>query len=165
MTPGRRMLPFPALSAGITLLWVVIAGSYTINSLLLGAFVAIALPAIMLPFLPDLPRVRRPGKAIALFVRVCGDIIAANWEVAGLVLGPQSRLQPRFFTVPLGTTDPFVATLLGSIVSLTPGTVSIDIDMDAGTLFIHGLRVIDEAGTIATIKQRYEAPLKEIFQC
>ncbi len=165
MTLGRRLLPFPALSAGIALLWLLIAGSYTINSLLLGTAIGVALPAIMLPFLPDLPRVRRPGKAIALFARVCGDIIAANWEVAGLVLGPPSRLQPRFFTVPLDTADPFVATLLGSIVSLTPGTVSIDIDMDAGTLFIHGLRIIDEASTIATIKQRYETPLKEIFQC
>lgn len=165
MTPGQRLIPFPALSAGITLLWVLIAGSYTVNSLLFGAVVGVVLPAIMLPFLPDLPRVRRPGKAIALFVRVCGDIIAANWEVAGLVLGPPSRLRPRFFSVPLDTADPFVATLLGSIVSLTPGTVSIDIDMDAGTLFIHGLRVTDEARAIATIKQRYEAPLREIFQC
>lgn len=164
MTGRSRFLPYPLLSLGIALVWVLIAGSFTLNSLLLGLALGIVLPVFTLPYLTDLPRVRRPGKAIALFFRVCGDIVVANWEVARLVLGPTSRLAPRFFTVPLTTDDPFIATLLGSIVSLTPGTVSIDIDMEAKTLFVHGLRITDEAATIATIKQRYEAPLMEIFQ-
>lgn len=164
MKRRSRLLPYPLLSVGIALLWLVIAGSYTPNSLLLGLAIGLALPAFILPFLPDLPRVHRPARAIALFLRVCGDIILANWEVARLVLGPASRLAPRFFIVPLSTDDPFVATLLGSIVSLTPGTVTIDIDMQAGTLLIHGLRITDEAATITTIKQRYEAPLMELFQ-
>lgn len=160
-----RLLPFPFLSLGITLLWLVIAGTYTPNSLLLGAAIGLALPAITLPFLPDLPRMRRPGRAIALFGVVLRDIVVANWEVAGLVLGPRHRLKPRFFTVPLATSDPFVATILGSIISLTPGTVTIDIDMESASLLVHGLCITNEAATIAAIKARYEAPLKEIFQC
>ena len=58
-----------------------------------------------------------------------------------------------------------VSMLLGSIVSLTPGTVSIEIDMDAKRLFVHALDVADREQLIATIKSRYEAPLKEIFAC
>jgi multicomponent K+:H+ antiporter subunit E len=50
-------------------------------------------------------------------------------------------------------------------VSLTPGTVSIDIDRATRMLRVHALNVADEAELIATIKRRYEAPLKEVFGC
>jgi multicomponent K+:H+ antiporter subunit E len=66
---------------------------------------------------------------------------------------------------PLDLREDFSITLLASTVSLTPGTVSADVSADRGTLLIHALDVADEAALIAQIKQRYEAPLKEIFEC
>ena len=67
--------------------------------------------------------------------------------------------------MPLDIDDPFVATLLGSIVSLTPGTVSVDIDRSRGVLQVHALHVEDPAAASAQIKSRYEAPLREVFAC
>lgn len=160
-----RLLPYPALTLGVAGLWLIVASSYTLNSLLLGLFLGLVLPLAMRAFLEDIPRIRRPLLALRLFARVCGDIFVANWQVARQVLGPIDRLRPAFITVPLDTRDPFVSTLLGSIVSLTPGTVSIEIDIEAGTLFAHALNVADEAVAAATIKHRYEAPLREIFGC
>jgi multicomponent K+:H+ antiporter subunit E len=58
-----------------------------------------------------------------------------------------------------------VATILGSIITLTPGTVSIDIDRERRILHVHALDVEDTAGLVSEIKTRYEAPLKEIFGC
>jgi multicomponent K+:H+ antiporter subunit E len=58
-----------------------------------------------------------------------------------------------------------VATLLGSIVSLTPGTVSVEIERERKVLLVHALDADDPPGLIATIKSRYEAPLKEVFRC
>ena len=51
------------------------------------------------------------------------------------------------------------------MVTLTPGTVSVDLDLGAGVLVVHGLLVDDEARMAAGIKTRYEARLKEIFAC
>jgi multicomponent K+:H+ antiporter subunit E len=165
MSIFARLFPHPALTLGVAGLWVVVASSYTLNSLLVGLVLGFILPLSLRAFLEDVPRIRRPQLALRLFVRVCGDIFVANWQVARQVLGPIDRLRPAFITVPLDTRDPFVTTLLGSIVSLTPGTVSIEIDTKNGTLFAHALNVADEAATAATIKRRYEAPLKEIFGC
>lgn len=169
MSALRRIFPAPALSAGVAGLWLVVASSFTLNSLLMALAVGTLLPLATRNFWPDRPRLVRPGLAITHFLKVCGDIIVANWEVARLVLGPVSRLKPAFFTVPLEVAHPFVATLLGATVSLTPGTVSVEIVRDASGrathLFVHGLNVEDEARTIATIKARYEAPLLEMFRC
>jgi multicomponent K+:H+ antiporter subunit E len=56
-------------------------------------------------------------------------------------------------------------TMLTSIISLTPGTVSADLSSDHKTLLVHGLDVPDAAELVAIIKQRYEAPLLEVFTC
>ena len=73
------------------------------------------------------------------------------------------RLQPAFVAVPLDIKEELPITLLASTVSLTPGTVSSELSSDHKWLYIHALHVTDEQALIATIKSRYEAPLKEIF--
>lgn len=165
MTVLNRILPLPFVSLAILGLWMVLAGSPSLGQLILGTALGIAIPLATKPFWPDSPRVTRPLVGVMLFVRVVGDILIANWEVARLVLGPVERLRPDFVEVPLDISHPFVATLLGSIVSLTPGTVSIEIDIGARRLLVHALDIADRQHLIATIKSRYEAPLKEIFAC
>ena len=90
---------------------------------------------------------------------------AFEGAVARRVVGPVARLKPAFVEMPLDLRDPFVATLLGSIVSLTPGTVSITVDQERWVLCLHALDVPDPDALIRQIKHRYEAPLMEIFAC
>ncbi|MDP2794526.1 MAG: Na+/H+ antiporter subunit E [Sulfurisoma sp.] len=161
----RRILPRPALSAAIFLLWAALANAASPGMLLLGALLALALPFVTRPFWPDAPRLARPGTALRLAARVAVDIVVANWAVARRVAGPLARLEPAFVEVPLDLRDPFVATILASIVSLTPGTVSIDVDQERWVLSLHALDAPDPGALIREIKQRYEVPLKEIFAC
>lgn len=93
------------------------------------------------------------------------NILVANVAVARRVLGPIAKLRPAFVEVPLDLRDPFAATILGSIVSLTPGTVSIDVNQTRWVLVLHALDAPDPRELMAAIKARYEAPLKEIFPC
>ncbi len=165
MTVLRRLLPQPFVSLAVLALWMALAPSPSAGNLILGAAVALAIPWLTHPFWPDRPRVARPLAATLLFIRVLGDIVTANIEVARLVLGPLDRLNPHFIDIPLDIDDPFVATILASIITLTPGTLSVDIDRESRRLLVHALNVTDQAALIDDIKQRYEAPLKEIFRC
>lgn len=160
-----RLLPQPVISVLIIVLWLAVVSSFTLGSLVMATIVAVAIPLLVQGFWTDRPAMRRPLSALLLFGRVLADIVMANIEVARLVLGPIHRLHPAFITVPLDLESPYVATILGSIVSLTPGTVSVDIDPEARTLFVHALNAPDEAALVRSIKSRYEAPLKEIFGC
>lgn len=164
----RRLLPQPVTSALIFGLWLALANSLAPGTLLMGGCLALLLPLATRRFWPYAPRVRRPLVALRLLGRVLGDILRANLTVARQVLGPVDKLRPAFFEVPVAIEDPFVATLLGGIISLTPGTVTIDIVTEGGTvkrLLVHGLDVPDEAAAVAEIRTRYEQPLKEIFGC
>src|SRR5690606_16384255 len=122
-------------------------------------------PILTYPFWPEPPPQAKISAALRLFCVLLWDILIASLDVARLVLGPMKRIKPSFVDIPLDIQDPFVGTLLAGIVSLTPGTVSIDIIQSQRVLRLHVLHVEDEAAVIEFIKTRYEKPLKEIFSC
>lgn len=160
-----RVLPRPYLSFIILALWLILAPNFNAGNVFLGGILAIATPLLTASFWPEPLRVQRPLTGLRLLARLIVDILIANIIVARLVLGPMARLQPHFVEVPIDIDDDFVATMLGSIIALTPGTVFIDLDRERRVLFIHALNVADPAALVTTIKTRYEAPLKETFGC
>lgn len=159
----NRLLPHPLLSALLGLTWLGLNNTLDPAHVLLGAGIALLLPPLIGRFLPDLPRLRAPGALFRLLLVVLGDIVVANLEVARRILGPESALRPAFVQVPLDLQDPLGVAALAAIVTLTPGTVSADLSDAGGTLIVHALHVDDETRLVATIKQRYEAPLRAIF--
>lgn len=161
----RRWFPHPILSAAIFLLWAALTNAASAGALAVGALLAALMPLASRRFWPDTPRLANRGAILRLAARVGLDILVANLAVARRVLGPLDRLRPAFVEVPLDLRDPFAATILGSIVSLTPGTVSIDVDRTRWVLSIHALDAPDPQALARDIKARYEAPLREIFAC
>ena len=158
-----RLLPQPLMSILILGLWLVLAPAPGMGQMLIGMVLALVLPWATRGFWPDPPRLADPVAGLRLTGRVLFDIVTANIEVARQVVGPLARLNPDFLEVPLDLRDPFVATLLGSIVSLTPGTVSVEIDQDV--MLVHALHVEDADAAVAHIKARYEEPLRKVFAC
>ena len=161
----KRFFPHPALSVAIFLLWMALNNASSLAHAVLALILAIGLPLLTHRFWPEHPPKVKLLPAIRLFGVVLWDILMASIDVAKLVLGPTKRIKPAFIEVPLDMQDPFVGTLLASIVSLTPGTVSIDIDRSRWVLQVHALNVEDREVIIQSIKTRYEQPSKEIFSC
>lgn len=161
----RRLLPHPVLSLFMLVLWLLLANQISGGHLVLGAVLAWLIPFVTQSFWPQEMTLGRPWIALKFTFMVLGDIILANWVVARLILGRPKNLKPAFMKVPLDLTQDFSITVLASTISLTPGTVSADLSPDSRYLLVHTLHTEDPAETVATIKQRYEAPLKEIFEC
>jgi multicomponent K+:H+ antiporter subunit E len=161
----KRWLPFPLLSAVLAACWLLLAAEISVAHILLAALLAVSIPLLVAPFLDHLPRVISPLAAARLILLVTWDIVLANVAVARLVLGPTARLRPAFIHVPLALSNPQSIALLASIITMTPGTVSSDIDPERRTLLVHVLDCADAEQLVADIKHRYEEPLLEIFGC
>lgn len=171
-----KWLPTPFMSLLLFLVWLLLNNSLSVGHILLAAILAIVIPLAINPFRTKQPLIIKPGLAFRHLLLVLYDIITANVEVAMLILGPTKKLTPGFVKVPLDLTHSMPITILASTVSLTPGTVSAEVYPWAESvsddktpeqkyLLIHVLNLQDEQALINTIKERYEAPLKEIFQC
>ncbi len=161
----RKWLPHPVLSFLMLIVWLMMVGTVAPGQIVLGLILAIGIPLLIRPFLDDLPPVQAPAKAIRLVLVVTYDIVVANITVAKLVLGPSSRLHPVFVEIPLELKRTQSITLLASIITMTPGTVSADLSEDHRRLLVHVLDGSDPEGVVTEIKQRYEKPLMEIFGC
>lgn len=95
---------------------------------------------------------------------VLWDILVANLNVARLILSHPGKLRPAFVDVPLGLKGEVAISLLANTISLTPGTVSVEISPDRHCLRVHALDAPDPDGLVQEIKVRYEAPLKKVFE-
>ncbi len=158
-----RFLPHPLISLVVLLAWLVLNASLDALTWVSGALLAVVLPRITRRFW-RYPVVIRSWPLLILFgLRVLLDIIVANVKAIGLLLRTPESLQPAFFIVHLELTNPVAITVLANTITLTPGTVSADLSSRQERLLVHGLHVPDIEAAIADIKQRYEAPLKEIF--
>jgi multicomponent K+:H+ antiporter subunit E len=152
------------VSAALLVVWLLLNGTLAAGHVLLGAFLAWLLPLVTTPFANAHPRIRRPLAIARLALVVLRDIVVANVEVARRVLGPERRLSPGFVRIPLTVTDPYAIAALANIVTMTPGTLSADIEPGNRHLVVHAFHLVDADALVADIKARYEAPLREIFE-
>jgi len=159
-----RLLPHPLLSAILLVIWLLLANELSVAHLLLGALLGWAVPLYTARFWPDQVQVRRPLLLLRFIGVVLYDILVANVTVAGLILGRQERLQPAFVVLPLALRSDLAISLLANTVSLTPGTVSAYLSADRRCLIIHSLHSTAPDEMLATIRRRYETPLKEILE-
>jgi multicomponent K+:H+ antiporter subunit E len=160
----RRWLPAPLLSATLLAVWLLLNNTLDPAHVVLGALLAVVVPWFTEPLRPERPRLRRPLVIVRLGLVVLWDIVLSNIEVARRILGPEAAIRPAFVWVPLDLADPHAIVSLAGIITMTPGTLSAELSADRRHLLVHAFNVDDEAGLVAQIKARYEAPLKEIFE-
>jgi multicomponent K+:H+ antiporter subunit E len=161
------LLPHPLLSLLLLASWLSLNNSLAPGQVFLGAVLALAIPVFTRRFWPEPLLVHRPGRLLGYAALLLYDIVVANLQVAALILGPRARLAPAYVRVPLDLRNDFAVTILASTVTLTPGTISVDIAGDGSggrVLVVHALRCLDPSELIRSIKDRYERRLMEILE-
>ena len=171
MTPTARdaeprlgWLPHPVLSLVLAAVWLLLQQSLAPAVLLTGALLAWGLPRLLHGFIGGAVHPRAPGQALRLGAVVLVDIVMSNITVARIVLNPWADPQPAWVPVALDAQHPSAVTLLATIITMTPGTVSCVVDAQRHQILVHALDCRDAAGLAAQIKQRYERPLRRIFE-
>ena len=99
---------------------------------------------------------------LPLFLWEC---FKANLDVAYRVLHPQLPIYPGIVKVKTILTADSALTFLANSITLTPGTMSVDIDRDNGILYVHWIDVKtkDMEQATKTIVERFEKILRKIF--
>lgn len=161
----RRLLPHPLLAPILAVVWLLLNNTLAFGHVVLGLLLGWLIPMFALSFWSERVRIYRPLVLAGFLGRVVIDILLANMTVARLVLGPPRKLRPKFLQVPLDLTHELAVSMLANTICLTPGTLSARLSPDRKFLLVHALDAADPAEIVASIKSRYEKPLKEIFEC
>lgn len=73
-------------------------------------------------------------------------------------------MKPGIVKVPLDAKSDIEITLLANLISLTPGTLSLDVSNDRKVLYVHAMYISDKEKFINDIKQGFERRLLEILR-
>lgn len=155
----------PAFTIALfALAWLAVSGSFTIPNLLLGIVAgALSLALIRDHIRPDGRRIR-PLKLLSLLLLFIKELALSAWKVAVLVASPKMALKPGIFAFPLTVDRDFEITLLANLITLTPGTLSVDVSADRKVLYVHALDCSDPVGARRDIAGGFEKKILEAFR-
>ncbi|PWH81422.1 Na+/H+ antiporter subunit E [Brumimicrobium oceani] len=92
------------------------------------------------------------------------ELIKANLQVAADVITPKFYMEPGIIAYPLNAKSDLEITLLANVITLTPGTLSLDISDDRKVLYIHAMYVHDKEEFIDGIKNGFEKRILNIVR-
>lgn len=93
------------------------------------------------------------------------EVFRANLQVAYAVLHPRYRLRPGVIAVPLDARSDAEITLLANLITLTPGSLTIDVSADRKVLYVHTLDMGDDPARFRReIKEGFERRLLEVMR-
>ncbi len=94
------------------------------------------------------------------------EVLKANLDVAYRVVHPALPINPGIVKVKTSLRSDIACTLLANSITLTPGTMSVDLDMDEAILYVHWIDVRSQDIELATriIVERFERILRKIFE-
>ncbi|AVA20815.1 Na+/H+ antiporter subunit E [Rhizobium sp. LEGMi198b] len=148
----------------LAIVWVAITGSASFLNLVLG-FVLSALALAMIRESHGgvlyLERLRRILALLLLFLR---ELAKSAWAVAVTVMSPKMDVKPGIFAFPLTVDRDFEITLLANLITLTPGTLSVDVSDDRKTLYVHALDCSDPEMLKRGIADGFERRIMEAFR-
>jgi multicomponent Na+:H+ antiporter subunit E len=105
--------------------------------------------------------VRRLAGAVVYFA---WQVVLANVRMAYYVLAPLNRMRPGIIAVPLDIKSDVEITMLANVITLTPGTLSLDASTDRRTLYVHAISVDDPAVFRAETKEGFERMVREVCE-
>ncbi|MCS7235886.1 MAG: Na+/H+ antiporter subunit E [Armatimonadota bacterium] len=107
---------------------------------------------------------RRAWAVVRLVAVAAWAIARANLRLAVLVLNPLRLNRPRFIRVPIRVRKDAAITALANLITLTPGTLTVDVAPDRTSLLVHVFDLEEEEAAVAEIQDRLERVVAEVFE-
>lgn len=149
----------------LAIAWVAVTGSASLHNLVFGFLLgALARVVIRDSFGGKGGHIPRIGPLLSLAALFLKELSLSAWKVTVTVLSPDMKLKPGIFAFPLTVTSDFEITLLANLITLTPGTLSVDVSTDRRTLYVHALDCSDAEASKRDIANGFERKIMEAFR-
>lgn len=142
--------------------WGAVWGSFAPGSLLLGFLVGYAALRVTRPLYGPTRYFERAGRIVRLAGFFLVELVKSNARVAWEVLTPVTYSRPGVVAVPLEVESDLEILLLTDLITLTPGTLSLDLSEDRRTLYVHAMFIDDVEALRRELKDGMERRVLEV---
>ncbi len=146
------------------LLWAAVSGSFALLNLAFGFILSAVALYLLREQTGGTGYLARAWRISSLFLLFMKELALSAWKVALLVISPNMNLKPGIFALPLTVDRDFEITLLANMITLTPGTFSVDVSDDGRFLYVHAIDCSDKEAAIRDIKEGFERKILEAFR-
>ena len=146
----------------IAFLWMFLTVSFNASTFIVGFLLGALMLWITKGFFPGRFYMHRVWAVIYLIGLFFKELISANIQVLLLLIQPKMPIKPAIFALPIVLEKDWEITLLSTLITLTPGTLVIDVSEDSKTLYIHALNYGDADEAIDSIKNTFEKAIQEV---
>ncbi|MXY25537.1 MAG: sodium:proton antiporter [Acidobacteria bacterium] len=144
--------------------WCALFGTFDLGTFLWGFLLAFAALSLSSPMLGQTAYFKRVLLAARLGAYFLYELTVSSFQVAWDVITPSHGSSPGIIAVPLDIEEPIQITVLANLISLTPGSLSLDVSPDGKTLYVHEMFVDDPDETRRRIKTGFERLVREAMQ-
>jgi multicomponent Na+:H+ antiporter subunit E len=149
----------------LAVIWAALWGSFTLTQLVVGFHVGFVTLWIAQPlFGGPSGYYLRAYRIVRLVLFFLYDLIMSSFRVAYDVLTPEDKSNPAILHMPLDVKSDIEILLVTNLISLTPGTLSLDVTPDRKTLIVHAMFADDPDAVIESLKSGMERMVKEVFE-
>ena len=106
---------------------------------------------------------KRMITVIALFLNFLKEVVVSGWTTAGIILRGNGDLHPGFARMSYGDLGDNAASLLAALITLTPGTTAIEIDVQRREFLLHLLDAQHSEATLTAIRRNFLHPIRVLF--
>ena len=148
----------------IAFIWALLHDQFTFLNLSIGFILGLVLLYVFRKSMGTDCYAERVWIFIKLFAYFVKEVIVANIIVIRQVLAPKLNIRPGIFALPLDVKTDVQITILASMISLTPGTLSMHVSDDRKYLFVHSIDIDNADEMIKTIKNTFEKGILEVAE-
>ena len=134
--------------------WIFLTGNFEVLNYLFGFFIGYLVVALIHNLVPSLQgypqRLPRFFAFLGYFIR---ELVKANIKVAIDIVTPPWHMKPGVISFTVSDLNDLEITVLANLISLTPGTLVLDVSEDKSTLFVHSMFLDDESQVEDDLRQ------------
>ena len=146
----------------LAFLWMFLQVSFTSTSFIVGYILGLIITFAFRRFFNSRFYLWRVYAVISLLLLFLKELILANFSVLKTILKPKLDIQPGIFALPTELKSDWEITLLANLITLTPGTLVVDVSFDNKILYIHAIDIPDIDEAIDDIKNSFEKAIMEV---
>ncbi|WP_066194257.1 MULTISPECIES: Na+/H+ antiporter subunit E [Gracilibacillus] len=146
----------------IAVMWMFLSESYTFPSLLTGFIIGALLLFMLRRFIPANFYLYRVWKIIKLLLLFVKELLISNIDIVKWVYKPKQTYYPGIFAYPTELKSSWEILLLTSLISLTPGTLSVAVSDNNKIIYIHAMDIESDETSIKEIKETFEKAIMEV---
>lgn len=153
------------LNLALGVIWCLVTGAFTpwnfLAGLGIGALIVSGMQ-VAAGKTPYIVRIAKLGLFAAYFVKI---LVQSNWVVAKAAMHPGNSMHPRIIRYPVGEFTQGQRLALSSAITLTPGTLTVDISPDGKWLYLHCMFAENRSRALADIDDLADKMRKWVFAC